>query len=92
MSFVQELLQLKMKPEEEMMIASSISNWLKIQDIMDAKRNDAGFPEFLQKALSVELRTKRRKSIVKRLHQALHNLRRKEEYTEISNFCDRQAS
>ena len=64
-----------------------ISNWQKVQLLFD-KKNDEELIDFLRKALNVELQTKKRVAIIKRLHQGLHNLVRQKDFSSLMAVLD----
>jgi len=86
MNFAQEILKIEMSEGEYVQIIRDISNWQKVQLLFDNNKDEDDFLCYLRKALQVEMKTKRRWTIIKRLHQGYHNLVRQRELKSIMDI------
>jgi len=84
-NFVTELVNREFGDVEKHYLMSKISNWNKIQEYFDTK------PELqeISNCLAIELQTKVRPAICKRIHQKMENVLRAEHAAEISLFIQR---
>lgn len=81
-NFVKELVNRKFGDVEKHHLMSKISNWNKIQEYFDTS------PDLkeISNCLAIELQTKARPAICKRIHQKMENVLRAEHAAEISRF------
>lgn len=91
MSFADKILKIKISADEKNNIMHQISNWAKVQMMFDKRRDDLddGFHLYLEKCLQVELTTKKREAIIKRLHQGYHNITRQTQYASLMNVIEK---
>jgi len=81
-NFINDLINRKFDEKTQNELMGKISNWNKIQEYFDSK------PELTEiiNCLAVELQTKGRSVICKRLHQRIENIQRGSRAKEIGNY------
>jgi len=81
-NFVTELINREFDDVEKHHLMSKISNWNKIQEYFDT----SPALEEISNCLAIELQTKARPAICKRIHQRMENVQRADRANAISLF------